>query len=264
MKIIFHSLNNHPSPPILKVWLHPTRSGGSASLLWTACKSLIITIIVSLCASASFAQTLNNFHGTVTEYRNQNLNLDGNTEITITNAVDPLAGSTLNMRSDNVWLYFPAILPSIFVSQHLSHLRINGTAAVVDNNVRVDQYLEGTMVISRPETFNALQVFADKNLAGASLQLRTYTPYQTAQLGSLNNNMESFVLKRGYMATFAQNDLGTGYSRVYIADNADVVINQLPDHLANEVSFVRVFPWRWTAKKGWTSGRDAAEVQMAI
>lgn len=220
-------------------------------------RKFVVTVAGMLVTCVSFAQTLNNFHGTVTQYVNQNLTLTGNTEITITHATNPLPGSTLNMVSDNVWLYFPEVIPSVFISQHLSHLRVNGATAVPDDNMRVDQYLEGTMVISRPANFNALQIFSGASQSGTSLQLQPYTYYRSVELGALNNNVESFILKRGYMATFAQDDMGSGFSRVYIADNADVVVN-LPARLTNEVSFIRVFPWRWTAKKGWTSGHDAA------
>jgi hypothetical protein len=52
------------------------------------------------------------------------------------------------------------------------------------------------------------------------------------------------------MATFAMNEDGTRFSKVYIADNADVNIPVLPAGLNNQVSFIRVFPWRYAGKKG--------------
>ena len=53
------------------------------------------------------------------------------------------------------------------------------------------------------------------------------------------------------MATFAVNDDGTGLSKVYIASESDVVINNLPSALTNSISFVRVVPWIWVTKKGF-------------
>lgn len=41
-----------------------------------------------------------------------------------------------------------------------------------------------------------------------------------------------------------------GVSRNYVAQDHDVVVGELPEGLAGEVRFVRVFPWRWTSKKG--------------
>ena len=70
-------------------------------------------------------------------------------------------------------------------------------------------------------------------------------------------NIGSFTLKRGYMATFAQNADGTGVSQVYIAQDGDLAVNVMPTNLNHQSSFVRVFPWRYTAKKGW-GGSDGA------
>jgi hypothetical protein len=77
-----------------------------------------------------------------------------------------------------------------------------------------------------------------------------YKYYKEAELASFNNQISSFKLKKGYMATFAQNQNGTGYSKVFIADQEDITVSTLQFALNNEVSFVRVFPWRYTEKKG--------------
>ena len=42
------------------------------------------------------------------------------------------------------------------------------------------------------------------------------------KLEGFNNNIRSFKLKKGYMCTLANNDNGSGYSRVFIADEADL------------------------------------------
>jgi hypothetical protein len=56
------------------------------------------------------------------------------------------------------------------------------------------------------------------------------------------------------MATFAQKADGTGFSKVYVAQDRDLGISPLPPELKDRVSFVRVIPWRWVAKKGWCGG----------
>ena len=63
----------------------------------------------------------------------------------------------------------------------------------------------------------------------------------------------SFKLKKGYMATFAENETGTGSSKVYIAADNDLTITTLPAGLQGKISLVRVFPWAWVSKKGWCS-----------
>ena len=52
------------------------------------------------------------------------------------------------------------------------------------------------------------------------------------------------------MATFAENEDGTGKSKVFIASEKDVLINVLPEYLDNKISFIRVIPWNWVTKKG--------------
>jgi hypothetical protein len=62
------------------------------------------------------------------------------------------------------------------------------------------------------------------------------------------------LLKRGYMATIAQHENGSGISRNYVAQDHDVVVGTLPAGLNEGPRFVRVFPWSWTSKKGVAGG----------
>ncbi|RYD32719.1 MAG: hypothetical protein EOP85_21450, partial [Verrucomicrobiaceae bacterium] len=78
--------------------------------------------------------------------------------------------------------------------------------------------------------------------------------YNEANLGILSAATSSFKLKRGYMATVAQQNTGMGSSRVYIAQDGDLEISMLPAALNNNIRYVRVFPWRWVCKKGWGGG----------
>ncbi|MCS3800096.1 hypothetical protein [Niastella sp. OAS944] len=205
----------------------------------------------------------NNYNDTVAAITNRILLLLGNSQITITAASNPLKGSVLDVRGSDVWLYFPNIKPSVLANNYLPQILVNGAKAVVDSNIRVEQYLHGTMVISQAHDYKPLQVYDGLNRSGASLQLGLYTYNRAGELGSMHDDIKSFRLKKGYMATFAKDSLGTGYSRVYIADKQDVVIDSLPAGLYNDVSFIRVVPWRWVTKKGWTSGHDAAEALNA-
>ena len=44
----------------------------------------------------------------------------------------------------------------------------------------------------------------------------------------MNATISSFKLKRGYMATLAQNENGTGLSRTYVAQDGDMDVSLLP------------------------------------
>ncbi|WP_258105292.1 AbfB domain-containing protein [Marinoscillum sp. MHG1-6] len=205
-------------------------------------------------SSSNAQEQLTDYQGTVEHLNGRNIEFSGSCNVVITSAKDPLNASTINMLSDDVWLYFPNLLPSEVASNELAHIKVNGSAAVVDQNVRVVQYLQGAMVISHSSSYQALTAYASDNLSGTSMSFDNYTFYYEAQLGSMNNNIQSFVLKKGYMATIAANADGTGESRNYVASDADVVVNSLPVGLSNAASFVRVIPWRWTTKKGYAGG----------
>lgn len=53
------------------------------------------------------------------------------------------------------------------------------------------------------------------------------------------------------MATLAQNPNGTGFSKNFVAQDHDLLVQNLPPELKEKLSFVRVFPWHWTGKKGF-------------
>ena len=62
--------------------------------------------------------------------------------------------------------------------------------------------------------------------------------YRTAELGAtFDNKIRSFRLKKGYSCTLANNPDGTGFSRVYIASDADIEVPEMPEGL-EFVSFV--------------------------
>lgn len=103
-----------------------------------------------------------------------------------------------------------------------------------------------------------LTVYSNYNYEGSSMTCGVYTYYKASQLESLNDNISSFKLSKGYMATFAVDELGTGGSKCYVAQDRDINISQLPSNLNDKVSLVRVFPWRNTTKKGWCGGESQA------
>jgi len=180
------------------------------------------------------------------------VNLSGHCELHVTAASAPIPGSVINLNSSDAWFFLDNILPATVVSSYLGQITVNGAAAVADGNVRVVEYAMGTVVIAQPPGYQPLQVFTGSQFTGTSLPLGLYTYYTSANLGGLNNAIASFKLKRGYMATFAQQADGSGTSRVYVAQDGDLEVGVLPAGLYNSVGFIRVFPWRWTGKKGWS------------
>ncbi len=201
-------------------------------------------------AAAAGALTLDHEKATHATLSSTVVTLTGHSELHLTGGGDPIPGCTIHLNSEDGWVFFHNVLPSATVSNLLPKFRVNGTQAVVDSNVRVVQHLRGSVVIPHPADYRPLRVFTGRHMGGASTGLATYTAYNNASLGVFADNIRSFILKRGYTATFARNENGTGGSRNFVAQDSDLEISVMPSALDGDVSFVRVFPWRWVSKKG--------------
>ncbi|HEV7951618.1 MAG TPA: hypothetical protein VGP24_17790, partial [Glaciihabitans sp.] len=140
--------------------------------------------------------------------------LSGKAELHVSNAGDPIAGSVIHLNSPDAWFFLTNIAPSRVVSTFLGRVRVNGAAAMTDTNVRVVQYEMGSVVIPHAPSFSPMEVFDGKAFTGPSKQLRLYTYYNDTSLGGLQRAVSSFKLKRGYMATVAQQPNGSGASKV--------------------------------------------------
>jgi autotransporter-associated beta strand protein len=210
---------------------------------------LAVLILFPIFARAQTLDITNSIqtYGSLT---NTTVTMTGRCELWVTATNDPIPGCVINLNSSDAWLFLPGIRPSVVASTYLSQVLVNGGGAVSGNNVRVVEYALGTVVIPHAPGFQPLQVFTGQNFTGTSALLSQYAAYSDGALGVMNNTIRSFKLKRGYMATLAQNGNGSGISRTFVAQDGDLDVSIMPFGLNNSVSFVRVFPWRWTAKKG--------------
>jgi hypothetical protein len=176
--------------------------------------------------------------------------MSGRAELRITGTGDPIPGTVIHLNSLDAWVLMTGLAPSQVASAFLSRVRVNGANAVLDSNARVAQYGQGAIIIPHTPSFSPLEVFDGRYFTGPSRRLNSYVDYDNASLGSMVAAIGSFKLKRGYMATFAQQENGTGISRCYVAQDGDLEVGRLPAALENSIRFVRVFPWRWVSKKG--------------
>ncbi len=206
------------------------------------------------------------------------------TALELTEAVDYHVESSENFGTGSVdlthpdaWLFLDNIRPRTFLENYASKVKINGQPLDIQidtiylssnssieytlshqiNNARVNVYRHGTVIIPHNTTsYKALTVYTGENFEGNSLDL--ISNKRNYDLEEYDNEIASFKLKRGYMATMAVESDGKGFSRVFIADTADVEIPELPKELAKKISFIAVFDWQWPSKKGWcSSGRNA-------
>lgn len=211
-----------------------------------------LIVFLCVCPLLAIGQTLNitNDVQTYTTLPSTTVNMAGKSELRITGTSAPISGSIINLNSEDAWFFMTNIVPSTVVSTYLSQVRVNGVTAQLDTNCRVVQYGEGTVVIPQAASFAPLTVYEGKSFTGKSRALSQYVNYGWQELGTLNDAITSFKLKRGYTATLATEPNGTGTSVNYVAADGDLEIGLLPSSLNDNVSFIRVFPWRWVSKKG--------------
>lgn len=167
-----------------------------------------------------------------------------NTNLTVPAAIDyhilsPSQDKSLILLDDpDAWVFFDNIRPSDADGDCVSAQM---------KTVRKAIYLHGTVFYQQSPIA----------LYGYKGELYNDSEYcfgqGKAESGEWVNEMQSFILKRGYMVCLATNADGSGYSRVYVADHEDKYIDVLPELLRHRISYVNIRPWNWVSKKGWCS-----------
>jgi len=209
---------------------------------------------------------------------NNDINLGENGKITIINGQlngDSISGVGNIVMDESSYLYLDGSYPieeglSVTFESNKSWIRLNNVepytayyyysdnffqenqALSYPESLRIDNYYQNGSVV-RPNHDNSsnLTVFSENNFNGEFGNISNSDVFADESIPSnLNNNISSFKLKKGFMATFAENNDGTGNSKVFIASKDDIVIDELSDYLNNKISFIRVLPWNWVSKKG--------------
>ena len=163
------------------------------------------------------------------------------------------------VNTEHTVIIFDKVKPSQALKL-LSHVYINGEAAKSESNCQVRIYNQGAILYpygkesTTENGFHPLKVYAEQNCTGDSYErfaLESSGGFMnTLTTAKLNNRIRSFILKRGYMVTFSLRNEGRGYSRCFIADKEDLVMNSLPALMDNRISSYRIFRWYNTSKSG--------------
>lgn len=203
---------------------------------------------------------------TVPGYTDREVIISGRSDLIITaqTSAAALNNSVIHLNSEDSWVIFENLRPTHVIDSLIRHIFVNNRPAVNRSNVRVAIYAHGAVVIPHSPDYRPLTFFSGQNFSGESVTFPLYTYHNG--LGAMDRRMRSFRLKRGYMATFATESDGMGYSRVFIADNEDLEFATMNFLLDETVSFVRVFEWDYVSKKGWCGsgsggGNDAERVR---
>lgn len=205
--------------------------------------------------------TLNIQNGSLngTRVSGGNINIGENGYLNLT-GVTPLVNTNINFSSPLGWLKLTKIKPINYQNNYFQNTTINQIGAIYPNTLRIDNYYDlGSLIRINSSTATPMEIFDSTNLQGNNALLTINNIHSGNNIPlNLNNNIRSFILKRGFMAVIADNEEGTGKSKVYIASEKDLVVNSLPSNLIDNVSFIRIVPWNWVTKKG--TGGDIANM----
>ena len=161
-------------------------------------------------------------------------------------------GLSITFESNKSWIRLFNVEPnSAFYYYHDNFFQQDQLLSYPEN-LRIDNYYyDGSIIRPNQENNSFLTVFSDFNLNGEFANISIDNVHIDESIpNNLNDEISSFILKKGYMATLAENNDGSGNSKVFIASEQDIVIEQLSNYLNNKISFVRVIPWNWVSKKG--------------
>ena len=179
------------------------------------------------------------------------LTLDRPIDLHLISGDAPIAeGGSVDIADRDAWVVFENVRPSEVIEKYLQRITVGGVAARNGTNVRVAIYLDGAAVIPWLRRDAVLTGFDGAQCTGEKKEL---VVQNATTLGAWNNRIRSFILKRGFMATLASGTGGGGYTRVYVADHADLVVPSLPEALDLRISSVHIKPWQYASKKGWCS-----------
>jgi hypothetical protein len=167
----------------------------------------------------------------------------------------------IDIKNADAWIFFDNVKPSEVIKLYSKNILINGKTLDITKNARIAIYRQGAVIIPQGIDDEALTLYEKSDYQGRTETFHpnfyytnhpdTLCPNTMIQPFSLDNESQSFILKRGYMATFANEPNGLGYSRIYIADDHDIRIPKMPEFLKGKISFIRVIRWQYTSKKGW-------------
>ncbi len=208
-------------------------------------------------APGEYYQENNKSKDTALKLIGTNLTISEPMDYHILAASNTLSNSTINLTDKDAWVIFDNVRPSDVINNHLKNIKINGANASNGTNCRVAIYLQGAVVYPFSNSDVALYGYSGQQYTGNEY---TFTLGRNDEMGEAANNIQSFILKRGYMVCFSTNADGSGYSRVYVADHDDKKIDNLPAELSRRISRAYIRKWNWVSKKGWSSTESTGAI----
>lgn len=195
---------------------------------------------------------------TVLSLNKTNLTIEEQLDLHITDGNAPLTACNINLANEKAWLILDNVRPSDAINKYLSQVKIYGQPADQNTNCRVVIYLAGCAILPYTDADVVFTGYYGEQYTGEDIKLGVGNHNS---LGKDANQMRSFRLKRGYMATIASGTNGSGYSRVYVADHQDIEVPVMPTATYGRVSSVIVKKWSYVSKKGYCSTNSNSSIQ---
>jgi len=178
--------------------------------------------------------------------------LSGNSQLHLYESDAISADTKINILGEDAWVYFHSLTAQQVIDRYANQISIDGVASIPASNCRITQYYDGAVLIPHRSSIKAMYLFSGANQTGVSKYFRV--SHSTSYNGNIGangtNKAASLILKKGYMATISQNQNGSGNTKIYIAEDSDLIVNGNVNGKNDTVNFVRVAPWRWITKKG--------------
>ena len=199
-----------------------------------------------------------------------NVVVSANVDYVVTSAAPFADGGTVNITNlDHAVLILERVKPTAALSLLKDHVQIDGQVAQNGVTCQVRRYgSKGCMVLPYVAGTRPLTVYSEQNFGGESANdfgLENDGGYMnTLTDAKLNNRIRSFKLKRGYMVTFSTRPGGRGYSRCFIANNADLELAELPLILDQRISSYRIFKWNTVGKAGLANNTGTAASALNV
>lgn len=219
-------------------------------------KNRSFRMLVALLMLPAFFVLAGNTTETVSQVSGD-VTLSADVDYVITSANPFADGAVLDItNTERAVVILPNVKPSA-AAGHLNHIRINGVKAVKNTNCMIKIYANGSIILPHGKEISPLTVYTGKGQTGESEKFAVGSR-QSLENHALNNRIQSFTLKRGYMVWFATKSASNnpGYNRIFIADKEDLKVD-LPNILSSSVSALRVSQWNDASKKGY-AGWDPA------
>ena len=198
---------------------------------------------------------------TIKSIKGIRVSMTGNATLILPSDAPKIGNGQVRFTKDalDAVVIFESVRPSVVQEKYLSAIFVDDQPAEHDKNVRLVATPTGTIVFPHGPDYAALETFSSTDSNSEPREFVVYKYYKSEELGEDEDQIKSFTLKKGYMATLAENEDGTGASQVFIAHEKDLTVKRLPRALRDKVSFIRVFPWRYTGKKGFGGKLETCE-----